>query len=345
MALDIIFKHQKLIDLSTKHNFSTTGHPNSLLFLPKDMDYNIWYQLSSNPYAINILQKNIDKINFQQLSKNTSTKAIDILEKHLDLIDWTELSKNTNPKAIEILARNQDKINWNYLSGNETEEAILLLRDNLDKVNWYFLSSNKHPNAIILLSENEDKIDWHSITFNHTLDIIPILERNMDLIDWRYLSLNPIAIPFLKKNKDKIDWSFLSLNPEAYELLKDNMDEIDQFKITHNVVCFKKLYDDTYFEDLDPEDFEMLIVNITEQPDGLDILEKHFDKIQYIDYVKHHLSINPALLDLDYQKMSINRSRYIYLELIEKAFHPSRVEKWLDYHLEQGKPIESFDWI
>ena len=347
MALDIIFKHQKLIDLSAKHNFTHTSHHNSLLFLPNHIEENVWYELSSNQYAIHLLQKNLEEINFKQLSKNTSTKAIDILEKHLDLIDWSELSRNTNPKAIELLARNPDNINWSILSGNETKEAILLLRNNLDKVNWFSFSSNKHTDAIILLSENQANIDWHSITFNHNPDIIPILEQNLDLVDWKYLSLNPIAIPLFKKHKDNINWSFLTLNTDAYELLKDNMDEIDQYNITLNAVCFKKLYDDTYFNDLDSdsEDFKMAMINFVEQPEGLDILEKHFEEIQDIDYIKHHLSINPALLELDYQKMSIKRSRHIYLELIEKAFHPDRVGKWLDYHLEQGKPIETFDYI
>ena len=40
--------------------------------------------------------------------------------------------------------------------------------------------------------------------------------------------------------------------------------------------------------------------------------------------------------------MSINRIKLIYYELIEKMVHPSRVEKWLDYYIENGGNISDF---
>jgi hypothetical protein len=53
-----------------------------------------WISLSENknPYAINILEKNIDKIDWWNLSRNKN--AICILEKNIDKIDWWNFSRN-----------------------------------------------------------------------------------------------------------------------------------------------------------------------------------------------------------------------------------------------------------
>ena len=46
--------------------------------------------------AISILEKNLDKIDWPNLSSNMN--AISILEKNLDKIDWSNLSSNTNAR-------------------------------------------------------------------------------------------------------------------------------------------------------------------------------------------------------------------------------------------------------
>ncbi len=46
---------------------------------------------------------------------------------------------------------------------------------------------------------------------------------------------------------------------------------------------------------------------------------------------------------MDFQEMSKKRSKIIYSELLEKAFHPSRVSKWLDYHCENSGTPEDFE--
>ncbi len=50
--------------------------------------------LSSNPYAIDILTENQDKINWDLLSSNYN--AIDLLKENQDKIDWYWLSSNPN---------------------------------------------------------------------------------------------------------------------------------------------------------------------------------------------------------------------------------------------------------
>ena len=58
--------------------------------------------ISSNPNALEYLEKNPDKINWFWLSLNPA--AIPLLEKNLDKIQWTCLS--SNPAAIKLLEAN-----------------------------------------------------------------------------------------------------------------------------------------------------------------------------------------------------------------------------------------------
>jgi hypothetical protein len=42
------------------------------------------------------------------------------------------------------------------------------------------------------------------------------------------------------------------------------------------------------------------------------------------------LSFNPNIFEPDYQAMTINRTKIIYQELMEQAWHPSRVITWIE---------------
>jgi prefoldin subunit 5 len=69
--------------------------------------------LSRNPNAIHLLEKNLEKIDWSELSRN---HAIHLLEKNPERIQWRELSRN--PNAINLLKKNEEKINWEWLSRN-----------------------------------------------------------------------------------------------------------------------------------------------------------------------------------------------------------------------------------
>ena len=77
-------------------------------------DDNSCHQISLNPNAIHLLEKNINKINWDMLSANPN--AIHLLEQHTDKINWFWLSEN--PNAIHILQNNIDEIYLSELSIN-----------------------------------------------------------------------------------------------------------------------------------------------------------------------------------------------------------------------------------
>ena len=43
--------------------------------------------------------------------------------------------------------------------------------------------------------------------------------------------------------------------------------------------------------------------------------------------------------------MSEKRIKIIYHELISVVFHPTKVDKMLEYHLSNGGSIEDFDYV
>jgi hypothetical protein len=109
---------------------------------------------------------------------------------------------------------------------------------------------------------------------------------------------------------DKVYWYLLSSNPNAIPILEQN----------HNNIHW-----DTF----------------SANPNALPMLSQpqHSHKIDW-----KYLSKNPGLFEIDYIAMSKQRTQLIERELIAKALHPSRVSKWLDYHLENGYDIYDFDY-
>ena len=83
--------------------------------------------ISLNPNAIELIEKNLDKINWKYLAQNPS--AIELLEENLDKIEFNSFIAE-NPNAVHIIEKNLDK---------------------LDKLGWHSLSSN--PNAIHILEK------------------------------------------------------------------------------------------------------------------------------------------------------------------------------------------------
>jgi hypothetical protein len=118
-----------------------------------------------------------------------------------------------------------------------------------------------------------------------------------DKINWRQLSANPNAIHLLEQNPDKIDWVSLSQNPNAIHILEQNPDKISWDTLSAN-------------------------------PNAIQFLEQNMDKISWFS-----LSKNPSIFELDYKGMKEMCSIYKE-ELICKAFHPSRIAKYLNMGLE-----------
>ena len=260
-----------------------------------DEDYGVylddidWESLSSNPNAIDLLQKYSYKINWSWLSGNTNPRAIEMLKTHSHLIDWRVLS--ANPAAIDMLKSKiekeskmnerqleklKDKIDWDMLSQNPNPEAIKILKANPDNINLDFLSAN--PAAIDILKANTDDISWYELSANTNPEAIELLKTKFYKINWELLSANPAGIDLLKTNPGNIKWNYLSQNPNAIKMLKKKIDE-------ENKMSEYKLED---LEDFQKISWEMLSSN----PNAIDLLEANKNKTRL-----RWLSENPAIFD------------------------------------------------
>jgi hypothetical protein len=202
-----------------------------------------------NPEAVDMLERHLDKVNWDELSGNPDPKAINLLENNMkNHPDKPEYSREVwdilsgNPAAVHILEENPGKIDWDWLS--ENEKAIRLIEENLDKIDWFGLSQNK--GAIHILERNPDKVNWNSAVWNRNPEMIRFLEQHLDKIsleNWSDLNFHPHAISLLENNPDKIDFSSLSENENAIHILEKNQDKIDWDHLSLNPSIFVYDYD------------------------------------------------------------------------------------------------------
>jgi hypothetical protein len=325
-------------------------------FSMEDLHYMLQY-----PHLMDIITKRLYILNSQYLSKNSD--AIHILIQNPDLIDWYMLSTNSSYKALEIIEQNIindinkkkgietkklpihcDKIYsdcpafWRLLATNTNPKAVELIEKyyklneeyfNLDSVTidlWRYLSKNENKNAIDLLEKYPQYINWETILENQNPKAIEIIEKNLDKIyvdDWPILSGNPAAIHIFKDPeylKKVYEWSYISKNKKAMPILQDNLDKVEWIAFSSN-----------------PSAINIIIQIIKEQKDYNKKIKNHeeintkdykyFNYFNKIDY--GGLSRNPAIFELDKQGLK-ERCDIYREELIEKAMHPSRIQKLLD---------------
>lgn len=160
---------EELVEIVKNLNETRAKSNMDPLYIPKDeLD---WKELSTNPYAIHILEKYQEKIH------------------------WCYFSLNTSTFTLRLFNANLNRINWNYLSQNPSTNALRILEANPHKINWSCLSSNPHPRALCLLEENPDKIDWTNLSKNKNERAMQLLEEkirtNPEMINYNCLSQNP----------------------------------------------------------------------------------------------------------------------------------------------------------
>ena len=127
-----------------------------------------WAQLSTNPFAVDLLSKRFE---YEKSLSNEEYNRLPFNHK----IDWVGISRNDN--AIELI---KDRIEYEKLLGdNYTYQELYYLKDSpfvketSNKISWYHLSQNQ--NAIELLRDRvkyekslgqekynslQNKIDW-----------------------------------------------------------------------------------------------------------------------------------------------------------------------------------------
>jgi hypothetical protein len=66
------------------------------------MDKIKWYLLSSNPGAIPLLEKNLDKVNWHMVALNKSPDAVKLFEKHQECVKLASVYLSQHPFIFEV---------------------------------------------------------------------------------------------------------------------------------------------------------------------------------------------------------------------------------------------------
>jgi hypothetical protein len=306
------------------------------------------YKLSCNSSnkAVEIMMKNLRFVHVNGLAFNNNHKIFPLLEKTIHLfepITWNLMANSRNPAILSFLEKHPDKISWDALSDNSCPEAIRILENNQDKINWKHLSTN--AGAFDILYANQDKIEWSAFCDNHNPKAIEMIEQMLiedpSKINFEILSGNHNAIHIISQHLDKVQLSNLSRNPNAMNILMQHPELIEFNSLLSNPNAISYL--ETQMMELSIDD----ICNLAyKNANGIQLIEKMLvaglipnDNIINIINL---ITCKESIYQLDYQAMSKVRVNHFYTELMEKALHPSRVKKWLDYHCENGGEIDGF---
>ena len=126
--------------------------------------------LSKNHNAITLLLQNIDRIDSAAFSLNTHPIAVNMLSSAFHRINWTNLSENSS--AAHILLKNPHRAHTYSLHFNPNSEVLEILEKNPDKINII-------TNFIINLAGGGDGRDG---TLNNQNDIKKIVTDNLQAL-------------------------------------------------------------------------------------------------------------------------------------------------------------------
>ena len=240
-----------------------------------------WANLSSNPEAIEILEENINKIDWYYILKNPA--ALHLIKGNEDKIQNIEtFFENSNSEIVEYLYEIfGNTIDWKRTKSInkliENPAAIKIIEANIEKINPKILCYN--PAAIHLINlADETKLSMLGLCENY--EAINIIEQpNMQVT---YLSLcanvNPKAIKIVKKNISKIKgimWEILCSNPAAMNIIKENIN-----KLPYSLQYWKELCENPEAIDILEQNSDKIIwKSLSKNPKALHILENNRDKI------------------------------------------------------------------
>ena len=316
-------------------------------YLPKLLKY-----ISLNPNAIDFLslQNNKKYIKWDQLSKNTNSKALELLKAEIMVrpynskIDWFALSQN--PDAIEILDANRDKIEWPDFSGNTNPKAIQIIKENQayivsrgyrrdTNIYWHTMSANTSAEAIEFISslENYHNIFWDFLSTNTNPKAIEMLINKYEEEN----KLDEQEFNLLKTNK-KVSWKNLSRNPEAISLLEIKWKEEKVLTIYTEEKDKKgkfKRYDMQQYNKLKKKGYIIDWVEVSQNPKAKDLLRRKIEEennlskeeyasLQNIEKIDWKLlSANPGAIELLEEELKIRPQNIDWKSLSKnpKAIH------------------------
>ena len=297
--------------------------------IPDNLD---WYELSKNPFAIDILSlpENYERLKWETLSSNK--EAIALLEAKLigkpKKIDWGKLSINENGLAM-ILQRMavEDKLDTDAFEALRPNKKLdrtgLFANKSTDVLNFLKQPKKTRDNIIKRkrVKSGEDLPAGNSNPIKVLKNLMQPektrfgIDESWSYLYWYHLSgnSNPIAISLLEAelkrnpNSPNIDWEALSGNPGAVKLLKAELKrnpdspKINWKTLSGNagVGIMEIIRDKIKKDERIPDDNvhgqnQLDWFNLSSNPKAIFLLRDNQDKIVWDAF-----STNPAIFSLD----------------------------------------------
>jgi len=223
----------------------------------------------------------------------------------------------------EVLNRfnlSQDTIVYE-LSQNKSKEAFDYIIQFPEMVNWMYACSN--PHALAYLRTHRNLIDLYGLSNNPHPDIFKYLNDFNLLSDERtqfasWVSWNPVAIVDMKEFSRVVNYYHLCRNSHPIAI-----QQLDEYINKHQESL------DTSLEHR----------YLSENAGALYLYKKYPTLIGFIDY--RHLSLNPAILRFNYQKIQqvFLKEGGLGEELVQWIWHPKNMSKWSkDWDLIEADP-------
>jgi hypothetical protein len=176
-AVEYLEKHELLID-----NDYIFENGNAIHIIEQRIQHDIHGNVNYNANAVNFLRNNRQYIDYSILCRHEhGIELVDelIKNKELDKINWWQLSKN--PAAMHILNGPEyyEYIDWCGILYNKN--AMELVKNNFHMVEHYWDIICGQPHLIDIIEQNMDKIVWDSLSKNY--NAIHILEKNLEKIN------------------------------------------------------------------------------------------------------------------------------------------------------------------
>jgi len=205
--VDELIKHNQLEKINWYH-LSMNPAAMHILNNPKYYKYIDWCHIIYNKNAVELVKNNLHMVEKYLDVIFYQPHLMDIIEQNMDKIDWCMLSRNYN--AIHILEKNLDRVNIRELCKNKNGFQLLLQLNHVFNDDYIY-----HKNIVF---EYFDYCEKNNIQFNFikNLSEYGYTEKHMDFLKHNYnyhnLSKNPNIFEYDYKRMRETRQSLLWYN-------------------------------------------------------------------------------------------------------------------------------------
>lgn len=336
--------------------------------LYEDHLHGFWHSVSRNPYAISFLEKNQDKIIWEELSENPNMVRY-FLDKYPETIDKI-VFKYLTYTALNDYDKTQygGPYNSDMKTKNKLSQQVFALFKYIFEKFPKIIENEEFIKSIARFSSTYQDISYLDRII--TEDIVSFLiyatekiPQLVDLLEWWCLSACSNTIPLLKKYPEQTDlyyllknesseklevmkqifdiygienyynwnindlWGYLGSNPDALSLIENHLEYVNSYSLWYEL---SKNPCALHILDKYPNKIDWEGLKDNPNPDIYTLVEKYrFGEGENIDKNIRNFWDSPHLFTYDYDAMR-DSNRELKEAIIQEAWHPSRIQKWLD---------------